>query len=287
MDETQLKEDIATVGERIRSLNTSGENAQEDINRLKTLKADYEKVTGKPYDAPKKGKTKEKTLQEKTKKPKKEKKKKVEKVKVSVTGKPATANAKGMDDIARLNREATFACANANTASGDQVVTPWEVEAEGGVDYDKLIAQFGCSSIDAALIARFETVTGVRPHRYLRRGFFFSHRDLKSILDAYEAGEKFYLYTGRGPSSSSLHLGHLIPFTFTAWLQEVFQVPLVIQLTNDEKFLFKNQSLEESNAMMWENAKDIIACGFDLKKTFMFADTVRQLQIIIKKSSEM
>ncbi|KAL6141413.1 hypothetical protein ACLB2K_059701 [Fragaria x ananassa] len=40
-------------------------------------------------------------------------------------------------------------------------------------------------------------------------------RDLNGILDAYERGEKFYLYTGRGPSSEALHLGHLIPFMFT------------------------------------------------------------------------
>lgn len=35
------------------------------------------------------------------------------------------------------------------------------------------------------------------------------------VLDAYERGDKFYLYTGRGPSSEALHLGHLIPFMFT------------------------------------------------------------------------
>lgn len=34
-------------------------------------------------------------------------------------------------------------------------------------------------------------------------------------MDQYEKGEKFYLYTGRGPSSEALHLGHLIPFMFT------------------------------------------------------------------------
>jgi tryptophanyl-tRNA synthetase len=154
-----------------------------------------------------------------------------------------------------------------------QIVTPWDVAAEDGVDYDKLIDQFGCSPITPDLISRIERLTGVRAHRYLRRGFFFSHRDLSSILDCVEGGNKFYLYTGRGPSSGSLHMGHLIPFTFTAWLQKVFDVPLVIQLTNDEKFLFKNQSLEESCSMMWENAKDIIACGFDKEKTFIFADT--------------
>jgi hypothetical protein len=68
---------------------------------------------------------------------------------------------------------------------------------------------------------------------------------MNHILDKYEKGEKFYLYTGRGPSSESLHLGHLIPFTFTRWLQKVFKAPLVIQLTDDEKFLWKDLKLEE------------------------------------------
>ena len=40
-------------------------------------------------------------------------------------------------------------------------------------------------------------------------------RDLNEILDLFEKGEKFYLYTGRGPSSEALHLGHLVPFMFT------------------------------------------------------------------------
>jgi tryptophanyl-tRNA synthetase len=171
-------------------------------------------------------------------------------------------------------RQSEFHHKIASSGNSDgQVVTPWDVEAENGVDYDKLIGTFGCSKIDQALIDRIEKLTGQRAHRYLRRGYFFSHRDLNLILDAYEKGEKFYLYTGRGPSSGSLHMGHLIPFTFTVWLQKVFDVPLVIQLTDDEKFLFKDQTLEESRVMMMENAKDIIACGFDVKKTFIFADT--------------
>ena len=93
-----------------------------------------------------------------------------------------------------------------------------------------------------------EKVTGKIPHRFLRRGIFFSHRDLNQILDLYEQGKKFYLYTGRGPSSEALHLGHLIPFQFTKWLQDTFDCPLVIQLTDDEKFLFKQElKLEECN----------------------------------------
>ena len=56
------------------------------------------------------------------------------------------------------------------------------------------------------------------------------------------------------------------------WLQEVFDVPLVIQLTDDEKFLWKDLKFEEARNLAIENAKDIIAIGFDVKKTFIFAD---------------
>ncbi len=57
------------------------------------------------------------------------------------------------------------------------------------------------------------------------------------------------------------------------WLQDAFDVPLVIQLTDDEKFLFrKGLKLEEANEFAKVNARDIIAFGFDPKKTFMFSN---------------
>ena len=71
------------------------------------------------------------------------------------------------------------------------------------------------SHVDRRLLERFERVTGHKPHRYLRRGIVFCHRDLEGILDKYERGEPFYLFTGRGPSSDSLHVGHSIPFELT------------------------------------------------------------------------
>lgn len=116
-------------------------------------------------------------------------------------------------------------------------------------------------------------MTGRKPHRWLRRGLFFSHRDFDKILTKYEHGEPFFLYTGRGPSTGSLHLGHTIPLEFTRWLQEVFDVPLVFMLTDDEKALFKdNLTFEETLAYGMENARDIIALGFDVKKTFVYSD---------------
>lgn len=49
-------------------------------------------------------------------------------------------------------------------------------------------------------------------------------------------------------------------------------MPVVIQLTDDEKFLWKDLSIAESKRLARENAKDIIACGFDIERTFIFSD---------------
>jgi len=156
----------------------------------------------------------------------------------------------------------------------EDFVDPWNVVSTSatGIDYDKLIKRFGSQKIDDALIDRIEKATGKPAHHLLRRGIFFSHRDMGTILDLYEQKKPFYLYTGRGPSSDAMHLGHLIPFLFTKWLQETFDVPLVVQLTDDEKFLWKDLTIEQAHKMAIENTKDIIAIGFDVNKTFIFSD---------------
>ena len=59
---------------------------------------------------------------------------------------------------------------SANDAAVEQKVTPWDVEGgyvdgkQVSIDYDKLIKDFGTKRIDDALLKRFETVTGHRPH---------------------------------------------------------------------------------------------------------------------------
>ncbi|NWQ64368.1 SYWC protein, partial [Neopipo cinnamomea] len=183
--------------------------------------------------------------------------------------------ATGQDYRAGLPPKDLVLINNGTTKEEDEdLVDPWNVQTSNakGVDYDKLIVRFGSSKIDTDLINRIERATGQKPHHFLRRGIFFSHRDMDQILDAYENKKSFYLYTGRGPSSQAMHVGHLIPFMFTKWLQEVFDVPLVIQLTDDEKYLWKDMTVEKAYEYAKENAKDIIACGFDINKTFIFSD---------------
>ncbi|RDA92236.1 hypothetical protein CP533_5724 [Ophiocordyceps camponoti-saundersi (nom. inval.)] len=164
--------------------------------------------------------------------------------------------------------------------SKQQDVNPWSVSGEVGedgkvkaIDYRKLVDEFGTSLIDDALLERFERVTGHKPHRFMRRQIVFSHRDLSLILDRYEKNEPFFLYTGRGPSSDSMHIGHTQVFDFVKWLQDVLDVPLIIMLTDDEKYLFsEKKTVEEVMGYSRTNAMDIIAIGFDPKKTFIFSD---------------
>lgn len=196
----------------------------------------------------------------------------------------------------------SLAEASHESKTKEQIITPFDVSGgldEHGkavaIDYDKLIDHFGSQRIDKSMLERFERLTGKPPHRLLRRGLVFSHRDLNVILDKYEKGIPFFLYTGRGPSSGSMHVGHSVPFEFTKfvntlppiwsqraaanhsngrYLQDAFDVPLIIMLTDDEKFLHSPKlSLKDCRKFALENAMDIIAIGFDPAKTFIFMDT--------------
>ncbi|MCL5068276.1 MAG: tryptophan--tRNA ligase [Thaumarchaeota archaeon] len=160
--------------------------------------------------------------------------------------------------------------ANSPASDAEFTVTPWSVV--GNVDYDKLIERFGTSRISNEILKRFERITG-ELHPYLRRKIFYSHRDLDWILDKYEAGEHFFLYTGRGPSGG-VHLGHLIPWIFTKYLQDKFGAELYFQMTDDEKFYNSDKlTLERTKELAMDNTLDLIAMGFDSKKTFVFTDT--------------
>lgn len=152
----------------------------------------------------------------------------------------------------------------------DTIVTPWEVK--GCVDYDKVVKEFGVSRIDDALLKRVKKITG-ELHYFLRRNIFFAHRDLQWCLDEYEKGNKFFLYTGRAPSGA-VHLGHLIPWMFTKWLQDTFAVELWFQFPDEEKFLFKKElTLEDTEKYTYDNMLDVIALGFNPKKTHFLIDT--------------
>lgn len=156
-------------------------------------------------------------------------------------------------------------------------VNPWEVT--GKVDYGKIIKEFGVQPLSKELIKKIERKAG-GSSLYLRRGLFFSHRDFDVIMEEYEKGKEFVLYTGRGPSGRT-HLGHLIPWIFTAYLQKAFGSKLYFQMTDDEKFLMRDLGLEETVGYSYDNALDVIACGMEPGKTVIFSD-VEYIKTIYK-----
>jgi len=151
----------------------------------------------------------------------------------------------------------------------EMVVTPWEVR--GKVDYERLIREFGTQPITDQLLERIAKYTGDH-HIQLRRKLFFSHRDLDTVLDLYEKGVKFVLYTGRGPSGP-VHIGHLVPWIFTKYLQDKFNTRLYFQMTDDEKFVIDDKAkLGETSKMGYDNALDLVALGFEPENTFIIYD---------------
>lgn len=152
-------------------------------------------------------------------------------------------------------------------------VTPYEVK---GVltekEYERLTKEFGIQPLNQQLLARIKKHTKDL-HFMLTRGIFFAHRDLGWLLDEHEKGNKFFLYTGRGPSGGT-HIGHLLPWVFAKWLQDKFNCEMWFQITDDEKFMFNSgMSMEQIKKFTEDNILDIIALGFDPKKTHILIDT--------------
>lgn len=159
--------------------------------------------------------------------------------------------------------------ASPDSTENEMIVTPWEVR--GKVDYERLIREFGTQPLTADLLKKILKHTD-KLHLQLQRRLFFSHRDLDTVLDLYEKGTKFVLYTGRGPSGP-VHIGHIVPWIFTLHLQEKFGTRLYFQMTDDEKFLIDDEtSLQKTRNYAFDNALDLVALGFKPENTYIIYD---------------
>jgi tryptophanyl-tRNA synthetase len=72
-----------------------------------------------------------------------------------------------------------------------------------------------------------------------------------------------------------MHIGHILSFYFTKWLQDKFHVNVYVQMTDDEKFLEEKRGLTYEETQKWaqDNILEVAAVGFDPDKTFIFQDT--------------
>ncbi|WP_233554022.1 tryptophan--tRNA ligase [Halococcus sp. IIIV-5B] len=153
------------------------------------------------------------------------------------------------------------------TATSDEfTVTPDAVDGE--VDYRKLLDRFGADELTDDQLDRFPAP----PHPLLRRGIYYAGRDVDRLLAAVETDERVSVVTGVGPSGP-MHLGHVFAFYFAQWLQAETGAHVTIPLSDDEKFLSKDQTGAETRAYTRENLRDLLAVGFDPKRTRIVVDT--------------
>lgn len=146
------------------------------------------------------------------------------------------------------------------------VITPWGME--GKVNYKKLIEEFGTSPLTKGLFKRLKKP--MPPP--IRRGMCFSHRDLDKWLDAYERGKKVSIVSGRGPSEK-MHIGHLTLYAIPKYFQDVYGCKVYIPVSDDEKFFVKdNLDFEAAQRYALDNILDILAMGYNPKKTIVHRD---------------
>ena len=86
--------------------------------------------------------------------------------------------------------------------------------------------------------------------------------------------QKLYIKDSSNNIDIRVHLGHTVPFLLCKYLQDKYGCKLVIQMTDDEKYIWKDITLEQAVQYGIENAKDIVAFGFDATKTLIVSNVM-------------
>ena len=157
-------------------------------------------------------------------------------------------------------------------ADDEFVVTPYEIH--GRVDYDKLREQFGAQALDAPLLDRIRRLAGGELHPLLARGVYYSHRDLGPAPRPVREGPTVLPLLGTRPVGPPPHLPSRPVRAVPVDPGAASACPMYIQITDDEKFWFR-PGLTRAETERWgrENLADLLAVGFDPKRTHVFFDT--------------
>lgn len=132
-------------------------------------------------------------------------------------------------------------------------------------DNEKLVSEFGAKPISS--------LKNLPSHPAFTNGLVYSHRDLDSFLKALEAKKKCAIVSGLN-ASGTIHLGHKGVFDINLYFQKQ-GCDVFIPISDDESYVSgkvdtQKQALENAYAL----AKELLALGFDPKKTFFIIDQI-------------
>lgn len=133
-------------------------------------------------------------------------------------------------------------------------------------DNEKLVKEFGASPI---------TQLKEMPDFYtFEKGLIYSHRNFDKFFNALKRGEKCAIVSGFN-ASGTIHLGHKPVFDTNLFFQKKYGVLVFIPISDDESYVAgKVKSQEEALKYSLELAKELLAYGFDPKKTYFIIDQI-------------
>jgi len=133
-------------------------------------------------------------------------------------------------------------------------------------DNEKLIKEFGASPASSLK----ET-----PDFYtFKKGLVYSHRDFEKFYKALKKGEKCAIVSGFN-ASGTIHIGHKALFDTNLYFQKKYGIPVFIPISDDESYVSgKVKTQEEALQNSLKLAKELLAYGFDPKKTYFIIDQV-------------
>lgn len=131
---------------------------------------------------------------------------------------------------------------------------------------EKLVKEFGASP--------FSSLKEIPDFYAFKKGLIYSHRDFDKFYKALKKGEKCAIVSGVN-ASGTLHLGHKAVFDTNLYFQKEFGIPVFIPISDDESYVAgKVNNQEEALKYSYELAKELLAYGFDPKKTFFIIDQI-------------
>lgn len=133
-------------------------------------------------------------------------------------------------------------------------------------DNEKLVKEFGATPISQLKeMPDFYT---------FKRGLIYSHRDFDKFFEALKKGEKCAIVSGFN-ASGTIHLGHKPVFDTNLFFQKKYGAIVFIPISDDESYVAgKVKSQEEALKYSLELAKELLAYGFDPKKTYFIIDQI-------------
>jgi len=133
-------------------------------------------------------------------------------------------------------------------------------------DNEKLVKQFGAKTISS--------LKEVPDFYTFKKGLIYSHRDFDKYFDALKKGKKCAIVSGFN-ASGTIHLGHKAVFDTNLFFQKKYGVTIFIPISDDESYITgKVKSQEDALKFSIELAKELLAYGFDPKKTYFVIDQI-------------